>query len=74
MAKRKCLTPGADFFCRVTPTLGETTVYLQLGIPRGIVISKARAKAIEKAFHDSMEKTMAPWWPKVAARNAQGTP
>jgi hypothetical protein len=64
--KRKCLTPGALFHCYTDKpnAVGQTSVHMGVTIPSGIVISRTRAAAIDRAFHDALEKTMAPWWPK----------
>jgi hypothetical protein len=64
--KKKCATPGALFHCIVERpnAVGQTSVHMGVTIPSGIVISRTRARAIEKAFHDALENAMAPWWPK----------
>jgi len=66
---KKCKTPGALFHCYTEKpnAVGQTSVHMGVTIPKGIVISKTRARAIDKAFHNALENVMAPWWRKAGA-------
>ena len=71
---KKCLTPGTWFCFRA----GEHTQWASssnsaeflLTLPPSVVLTKARAKLLEKALHDAAEQTMAPWFVKRAAQKA----
>ena len=66
MPKTKCQTPGAWFLFRA----GEKTqwsgspgsVEFLMTIPLDVVVTKQRARLLEKALHDAAEEAMAPWF------------
>jgi len=61
---RKCLTPGAMFHCIVSKpnAVGQTHIEMGVTLPPGIVVTPARARTFDKAFHDAMESAMASWF------------
>ena len=66
MSKKKFRTPGTWFSFRT----GEKTQWASdlnsaeflLTLPKGVVLSKSRAKLLERALHDAADNVMAPWF------------
>lgn len=71
---KKCLTPGTWFCFRTGKhtqwASTDNSAEFLFTLPPNVILSKTRAKQLEKALHDAAEQAMAPWFEKRAAQKA----